>query len=172
MSFYSVFLATRWDVWPWRQRVVSRSPRGKEAHSSDWTTSTHSDMYEQEHTLVIPITRFQQGNSQQPDPAMESQVCAGVCVDSLCVCVCVCVRVYLHACAMKSLRSREPCRVLGVLIRQPQPSRVHHRENRGERERGWRKECAGKPAKNSAHLLRWLAEWEMRREEREDVERR
>lgn len=45
-----------------------------------------------------------------------------------CLCVCVCV------CAVEPLGSQSPCRALGVLIRQTQPSRVHHRENRGERE--------------------------------------
>lgn len=43
-----------------------------------------------------------------------------------------CVRVYLcvclSVCVVEPLGSQGPCRALGVLIRQPQPSKVHHTE--------------------------------------------
>lgn len=87
----------------------------KEFHSSDHATATQSDMHKQEHTPIIPITRLQQGNSQQPDPSVESQMGAA--------CVCVCA----SECVVEPLGSQGPCRALGVLIRQPQPSTVHYR---------------------------------------------
>lgn len=118
-----VFVAPHWHVCPWWRRVVSCLPRGtrfihQTVQHPHIQTRTH--MYKQKHTPIIPITRLQQGTSQQPDPAMESQVVA-VYV-SVCACVCACVRV------VEPLGSQGPCRALGVLIRQPQPSRVHHRE--------------------------------------------
>ncbi len=90
--------------WPWL--VVSCSPKGKRfthptMQQPHIQTCTH--MNKQEHTPIIPITRLQQGYSQQPDPSMESQmgavyVCVCTCVHvcaraRACVCVCVCVRV-------------------------------------------------------------------------------
>lgn len=146
------------DGW-WR--FVSCSPRGERfTHQTRQhphiRTRTH--MYKQEHTPIIPITRWQQGNSQQPDPAMES-----------CIRVCVCGSV-------EPLGSQGPCRAFGVLIRQPQPSRVHHRENRVGREVEQRMKWGvyvGEPAKTALISQRGLwrerkrvreREWEIKRE--------
>lgn len=100
------------------------SPRGKEVHSSD--RRTH--MYEQEHTNYTNY-KITTGQLSATGPCYGKS--SGCCVR---VCVCVC--------AVEPLGSQGPCRALGVLIRQTQPSRVHHREKerieRRERlNRGW-----------------------------------
>lgn len=74
-------------------------------------------------------------------------------------------------CAAVPLGSQGPCRALAVLIRQPQPRRVHHRENRKGRADEVRSVCreSSKKNQNCAHLLRRLVEGdkERRREQAE-----
>lgn len=90
--------------------------------------------------------------------------------------LCVCVRAHaveLHVCAVELRESRGPCRALGVLIRQPQPSRVHHREKeriegRERLNRGWSDEYMQGSKQNSAHLLRKLVEGEGERKLKDD----
>lgn len=88
----------------------------KEFQSSDRAASSHLDM----HIHVRAGTHTNYTNYKittgQPDPAMESQV--GAVFVHLCVSVCV----------AKPLGIQGPCRALAVLIRQPQPSKEHHRK--------------------------------------------
>lgn len=91
------------------------------------------DMYEQEHPHQShPITRLQQGKLSTARRCRGKQrwvACTElhlyVCFQT---CVCVCVR------EMLPLGSQNPCRALAVLLRQPQPSREHHRQRREGRE--------------------------------------
>lgn len=50
-----------------------------------FTRQTDAHTCTSRNTPIIPITRLQQGNSRQPDPAMESQV--GAVYVSVCACV-------------------------------------------------------------------------------------
>lgn len=126
-------------------------------HPHIWTRTR---MHDREHTPIIPITRLQQANSQQQLWKVKWVLCA--CL-SLCVSSCVCAAV--------PLGSQGPCRALAVLIRQPQPRRVHHRENRKGRADEVRSVCreSSKKNQNCAHLLRRLVEGdkERRREQAE-----
>lgn len=101
--------------------VVAAMPRAScllLTHQAVQHTQTHTHTYKQQHSNHMITT----GLWSTTRPAMESQLSA----------VFVCPSVFL--CATEPLESTGPCRVLGVLIRQPQPRREHHRKKMEKRE--------------------------------------
>lgn len=99
------------------------------------------------HTSPIQLLDYNRANSQQPDVVGESR---GGWRAPNCICMCVSKRACVRE--MLPLGSQNPCRAFAVLLRQPQPSREHHRQRREGREGAWiadeGEECWG------SHLLR------------------
>lgn len=86
----------------------------REVHSSDRAASTEPDIH-----ACTNRNTHQLKDYNGADPAMKTPVSA------VGVCVCVCASV------VGPFGSKGPCRALGVLIRQPQPSLVHDRKKEG-----------------------------------------
>lgn len=104
--------------------------------------------------LTHQAVRHSQTHTHVQTATLKSYDCNGAMINhqarhgkSTECCVCVCPPVCL--CTTEPLESTGPCRGLGVLIRQPQPRREHHRKKMEtreiERRNDWRVSEGSKP---------------------------